>query len=325
MSGFLIHYMDNTIKLIIGASGQIGTELTLKLRQLFGVDNVIASDIRIGNTELMAEGKFEILDATDKNAILNIIKKYNISEVYSLAAMLSVTAEKYPHKAWDLNMNSLLHVLELAKEGHINKVFWPSSIAVFGNSTPHTNTPQNTIMEPTTVYGISKLAGERWCDYYKSKYNVDVRSVRYPGIISWKTNPGGGTTDYAVEIFHKAITDRTYNCFLSEHTRLPMMYMDDAVNATISLMQTELPINFTSYNIAAINFTPSEITKSIQKHISDFSITYAPDFRQQIAESWPESIDDNLAKTSWNWKYRVDLERMTEIMLENLKLRYNSK
>ena len=232
--------MSATI-LILGACGQIGTELTLKLRQVYGNNNVIASDIREGNTELMTNGSFEILDATNKEEILKIIKKYNISEIYLMAAMLSVTAEKHPQKAWDLNMNSLLHVLELAKDKVIKKVFWPSSIAVFGTTTPKQSTPQETITEPTTVYGISKLAGEHWCAYYKNNYGVDVRSVRYPGIISWKTNPGGGTTDYAVEIYHKAINDNHYKCFLAENTRLPMMYMEDAINATINLMQTDLP------------------------------------------------------------------------------------
>ncbi len=309
----------NTIKLIIGASGQIGTELTLHLRQVYGNSSVIASDIREGSVELMQSGTFELLDATDKDAMRVIIEKHRISEVYLMAAMLSVTAEKYPKKAWDLNMNSLLHVLELAKESILKKVFWPSSIAVFGNSTPPINTPQKTIMEPTTVYGISKLAGENWCAYYKSKYNVDVRSVRYPGIISWKTKPGGGTTDYAVEIYHKALAHGSYDCFLSENTRLPMMYMDDAIAATVSLMTVDLPNNFTSYNVAAIDFTPNEIATSIQKHFPDFKISYSPDFRQQIAESWPESIDDSQAKKDWNWQHTFSLEKMTEVMLKNLQ------
>jgi len=219
-------------------------------------------------------------------------------------------------------MNSLFHVLDLAKDGIIKKVFWPSSIAVFGNSTPHINTPQKTIMEPTTVYGISKLAGENWCAYYKSKYNVDVRSVRYPGIISWKTKPGGGTTDYAVEIFHKALMNGNYECFLSENSRLPMMYMDDAINATVNLMTANLPDIFTPYNIAAIDFTPSEIAKSIQKYIPSFKISYAPDLRQQIAESWPESIDDSQAKKDWDWQHTFSLERMTTVMLEGLRRKY---
>jgi nucleoside-diphosphate-sugar epimerase len=311
--------MKNSIKLIIGAAGQIGTELTLKLREMHTNSSVIASDIREGNDELMHSGTFEVLDATDKIAIQTVVEKYHISEVYLMAAMLSVTAEKHPKKAWDLNMNSLLHVLELAKEGVIKKVFWPSSIAVFGNSSPPIYTPQKTILEPTTVYGISKLAGENWCAYYKDKYNVDVRSVRYPGIISWKTKPGGGTTDYAVEIYHKALADGSYECFLAENTRLPMMYMDDAIKATVNLVNADLPKTFTSYNIAAIDFTPSEIAKSILKYIPAFKIKYSPDFRQKIAESWPESIDDSQAKRDWSWQHTFSLERMTEVMLENLK------
>ena len=304
--------------LIIGASGQIGTELTLNLRQLFGSDAVIATDIQEGNSELMQSGVFEILDATDKKAIKDILKKYAISDVYLMAAMLSVTAEKYPQKAWNLNINSLLYILDFAKEGLINKIFWPSSIAVFGTTTPRENTPQITITEPTTVYGISKLAGERWCTYYKNKYGVDVRSIRYPGIISWKTNPGGGTTDYAVEIFHKAIADRHYDCFLSENTRLPMMYMDDAITATIAIMKANKPDNYYAYNIAAISFTPKEIAKSIQKKIPTFSIAYQPDFRQEIADSWPQSIDDTQAKEDWNWKHTYGLDEITDIMLKNL-------
>ncbi len=315
--------MSDTI-LILGACGQIGTELTLKLRKLYGNTAIIASDIREGNAELMQSGPFEILDATNKEKIVEVIEKYAISEVYLMAAMLSVTAEKYPQKAWNLNINSLLHVLDLAKDKLIKKVFWPSSIAVFGTTTPKQHTPQITVTEPTTVYGISKLAGERWCAYYKSNYGVDVRSVRYPGIISWKTNPGGGTTDYAVEIYHKAITDKFYNCFLTENTRLPMMYMDDAIRATIAMMQATLPIHFFSYNIAAIDFTPKEITAAIQKRVPDFKVAYSPDFRQQIADSWPQSIDDTQAKKDWNWQYEFDLEKMTDVMLNSLKKKYNS-
>jgi len=315
--------MSDTI-LILGACGQIGTELTLKLREIYSNTTVIASDIREGNTELMGSGPFEILDVTDKERMVTVIEKYNVSEVYLMAAMLSVTAERHPQKAWNLNINSLLHVLDLAKDGLIKKVFWPSSIAVFGTTTPKNNTPQETIMEPTTVYGISKLAGERWCAYYKNKYNVDVRSVRYPGIISWKTNPGGGTTDYAVEIYHKAVTDNFYNCFLAENTRLPMMYMNDAIKGTIDIMQAELSNDFFSYNISAIDFTPKEIALSIRKYLPNFRIEYTPDFRQQIADSWPQSIDDAKAREDWNWKHSFDLEKMTEVMLENLKNKYKS-
>lgn len=310
-----------TVILVLGASGQIGTELTEKLRLLYGNNNVIASDIREGSLELMTSGPFEIIDATEKAAILSVIHKYNVTQVYLLAAMLSATAEKFPQKAWDLNMNSLLGVLDLAKDKHIKQVYWPSSIAVFGPTTPKENTPQKTIMEPSTVYGISKLSGEFWCNYYHEKYGVDVRSLRYPGIISWKTKPGGGTTDYAVDIYFKAVESGNYECFLSEKTRLPMMYMNDAVAATIQLMQAkpeDVKIR-TSYNLAAIDFSPEEIAEEIKKHIPDFKISYKPDFRQQIADSWPSSIDDSDAKKDWNWKYNFDLSSMTKEMLKNIK------
>lgn len=311
----------NTTILVLGASGQIGTELTQKLREVYGETNVIASDIREGNAEMMASGPFEIIDATCKETILSVVQKYKVNQVYLLAAMLSATAEKFPQKAWDLNMSSLLAVLDLAKEKHIQQVYWPSSIAVFGSSTPKNNTPQQTIMEPSTVYGISKISGEFWCNYYHQKYGVDVRSIRYPGIISWKTKPGGGTTDYAVDIYFKAIEDKKYECFLSENTRLPMMYMPDAVNATIQLMQEKsenIKIR-TSYNLSAIDFTPKEIAAEIQKHVPDFQITYNPDFRQAIADSWPSSINDDHARKDWNWKHNFDLETMTKDILKNLK------
>ncbi|KRP27528.1 MAG: NAD-dependent epimerase [Cryomorphaceae bacterium BACL22 MAG-120619-bin32] len=312
--------MDKRI-LVLGASGQIGTELTQKLRELYGNQHVIASDIKEGTPEMMASGPFEVLDATDKESILQVILKYEINQVYLLAAMLSATAEKFPQKAWNLNMNSLLAVLELAKEKHIQQVYWPSSIAVFGPTTPKNNTPQKTIMEPSTVYGISKLSGEFWCNYYHQKFDVDVRSLRYPGIISWKTKPGGGTTDYAVDIYFKAVEEKKFTCFLTENTRLPMMYMEDAVNATIQLMEAN-PANIkirTSYNLSAIDFTPKEIAAEIKKQIPDFTIDYAQDSRQQIADSWPSSIDDSEARNDWNWKHEFDLQRMTFKMLENLK------
>lgn len=311
--------MENRI-LVLGASGQIGTELTQKLRELYGNQHVIASDIKEGTPEMMASGPFEVLDATDKESILQVILKYEINQVYLLAAMLSATAEKFPQKAWYLNMNSLLAVLDLAKEKHIQQVYWPSSIAVFGPTTPKNNTPQKTIMEPSTVYGISKLSGEFWCNYYHQKFDVDVRSLRYPGIISWKTKPGGGTTDYAVDIYFKALENKQFTCFLSENTRLPMMYMQDAVNATIQIMQaksTDVKIR-TSYNLSAIDFTPKEIADEIKKHIPDFKIDYEPDSRQQIADSWPSSIDDTEARNDWNWKHQFDLSSMTTEMLENL-------
>ena len=312
--------MNATI-LVLGASGQIGTELTQKLREVYGNNKVIASDIREGNTEMIASGPFEIIDATDKETILKVVKKYEVTQVYLLAAMLSATAEKHPQKAWDLNMSSLLAVLDLAKEKHIEQVYWPSSIAVFGPTTPKENTPQKTIMEPSTVYGISKLSGEFWCNYYHEKFGVDVRSLRYPGIISWKTKPGGGTTDYAVDIYFKAIEDGNYECFLSENTRLPMMYMNDAVNATLQLMQAkpeDIKVR-TSYNLAAIDFTPKEIASEIKKHIPHFNISYNPDFRQKIADSWPSSIDDSDARTDWSWNHHFDLKSMTEDILKNLK------
>jgi nucleoside-diphosphate-sugar epimerase len=310
--------MTNKI-LVIGACGQIGTELTLQLRKKYGKNTVIASDIKEGNKELMQSGPFEFLDATDKKSIEQIIDKYQIEQVYLMAAMLSVVAEKYPEKAWDLNMSSLFHILNLAKDKKIKKVFWPSSIAVFGNSTPKDKTPQKTITEPTTVYGISKISGERWCAYYHNKFEVDIKSVRYPGIISWKTIPGGGTTDYAVEIFYEAIKNNHYNCFLNENTKLPMMYVDDAIKATIDLMETDRMDSFDSYNIAATNFTPKELADAIQKEIPDFTIEYNPDFRQKIADSWPNSIDDSKARKDWNWKSGFNLEKITSKMIKNLK------
>lgn len=312
--------MSETI-LILGASGQIGNELTQKLRSVYGNNNIIASDIREGNAAMMASGPFEIIDATDKETILKVVQKYKVTQVYLLAAMLSATAEKFPEKAWNLNMKSLIGVLDLAKDKHIKQVYWPSSIAVFGPTTPKENTPQKTIMEPSTVYGISKLSGEFWCNYYHKKFGVDVRSLRYPGIISWKTKPGGGTTDYAVDIYFKAIEDGNFDCFLSENTRLPMMYMDDAVNATLQLMQAkqeDIKIR-TSYNLAAIDFTPKEIFTEIKKHIPDFTITYNSDFRQEIADSWPSSIDDTEARKDWNWKHQFDLAAITKDVLKNLK------
>ena len=306
--------------LIIGACGQIGTELTQKLRSVYGVENVIASDIRKLNVPVVNDGPFEVINALDFNQIQHLVEEYEITDVYLMAALLSATAEKNPAFAWDLNMNSLFHVLNLAKVGKIKKIFWPSSIAVFGPTTPRNNTPQYTIMEPSTVYGISKQSGERWCEYYHHKFGVDVRSIRYPGLISWTTLPGGGTTDYAVDIYYKALEDKKYTCFLSEDTALPMMYMDDAIKATIGIMQApaeNVKIR-SAYNLGAMSFTPEEIAKSIQRHIPDFSIDYEPDFRQEIADSWPASIDDSLARKDWGWKNDYDLEKMTAVMLENL-------
>jgi nucleoside-diphosphate-sugar epimerase len=307
--------------LIIGACGQIGTELTQKLRSIYGNDNVIASDIRKLNNEIFNNGTFEVVNALDYNQIEHLIEHYQITDVYLMAALLSATAEKNPAFAWDLNMNSLFHVLNLAKAKKIKKVFWPSSIAVFGPTTPRYNTPQFTIMEPTTVYGISKQTGERWCEYYHNIYGVDVRSIRYPGLISWSTEPGGGTTDYAVDIYHKALKDGNYECFLSEETALPMMYMDDAIRATVEIMQapTEAIKIRSSYNLSGVSFTPKEIAVEIKKRIPEFTISYKPDFRQKIADSWPASIDDSQAREHWNWKHKFDLASMTDEMLENLK------
>ncbi len=310
--------------LIIGACGQIGSELTFKLRSIHGDENVIASDISYNNLDLVNSGIFEIVDAQDYGSILLCVEKHKINTVYLMAAMLSATGEKYPMKAWDLNMNSLFHVLNLAKAKFISKVFWPSSIAVFGPTTPKNQTPQHTVMEPTTAYGMTKQVGERWCEYYYDKYGVDVRSIRYPGIISWKTMPGGGTTDYAVEIYHKAITDGKYESFLSENTELPMMFMDDAINATIQIMDApdeQLSIR-SSYNLAAMSFTPKDIAAEIKKHIEDFTITYNPDFRQQIADTWPKSIDDSVARKDWNWNPQFDLKNMSAEMLTELGKKY---
>jgi nucleoside-diphosphate-sugar epimerase len=307
--------------LIIGACGQIGTELTAKLRAEYGNDNVIASDIRKLNNDIVNNGIFEVVNALDYNQIEHLIEKYHITDVYLMAALLSATAEKNPAFAWDLNMNSLFHVLNLAKAGKIKKIFWPSSIAVFGPTTPRENTPQYTIMEPSTVYGISKQTGERWCEYYNKQYGVDVRSIRYPGLISWSSEPGGGTTDYAVDIYHKAILDGKFTSFLSENTALPMMYMDDAIKATIKIMQADaddVKIR-SSYNLSGMSFTPKEIAEEIKKHYPSFTIDYAPDFRQKIADSWPASIDDSSAREDWNWSNDYNLENMTTEMFDKLK------
>ncbi len=310
--------------LIIGANGQIGSELVDRLRIKYSNNQVIASDI---TTPKKVDKNFVLLDATNFDAVQQIVIDYNIDEVYLMAAILSAKAEEIPNKAWDINMKVLFNVLELAKSGLIKKIFWPSSIAVFGPNTPRINTPQYTIMDPNTVYGISKLAGERWIEYYAEHFKVDVRSIRYPGIISWKTLPGGGTTDYAVEIFHEALKNKKYTSFLSKNTSLPMMYMQDAIDATIGIMEadkTKLRIK-NSYNVAGISFTPEQLANEIKKHIPDFKISYKPDFRQEIANSWPESINDDWAFKDWHWHHKFDLETMTVDMLKNLSKKYNKE
>lgn len=304
--------------LIVGSQGQIGLELTQELRAIYGNDNVIASDLKAPE---LSNGPFETLDIMDKNRLDEIFKKHNVTQVYLLAALLSATAEKNPRFAWDLNMEGLFNVLNAAKDGVIKKVYWPSSIAVFGPTTPKKNTPQYTVMEPNTIYGISKQAGERYCEYYHQKYGVDVRSIRYPGLIGHKSAPGGGTTDYAVHIYHEALKHKKYECFLSADTELPMMYMPDALKATITLMEApaeQVKIR-SSYNVAGMSFNPEEIAAEIRKYIPDFTISYNPDFRQAIANSWPQSIDDTQAKADWGWKPQYDLASMTKDMLDNLK------
>ena len=306
--------------LILGASGQIGTELTLALRQRQDPSTVIASDIREGNSELTDSGPFVAIDVMDPAALKDAIQLNQVEEVYLLAAMLSAKSEKHPDKAWKLNMQSLIHVLELARNGRIKKIFWPSSIAVFGPGTPKISAPQQTIMDPTTVYGISKLAGERWCTYYHKKFGIDVRSIRYPGLLSWKAQPGGGTTDYAIGMYQSAVKEQTYTCFLNPDTRLPMMYMDDAIRGTLELMAApEENVEIRSaYNLAAFSFTPAELEASIQELKPDFKVIYEPDYRQEIAASWPESLDDSPAREHWGWEPTYDLEHTTRLMIEHI-------
>ena len=307
--------------LVIGASGQIGVELTLALRKIYGASNVIASDLREQNELLEGTGPYVSLDVMNKEMLHVQVIRQNVTQIYLLAAILSATGEKNPNLAWHLNMQGLLNVLDIAKEEKIHKVYWPSSIAVFGPTSPKKDCPQQTIIEPTTVYGISKYAGEFWCNYFFNKYAVDVRSLRYPGLISYKSAPGGGTTDYAVEIFHEALENKHYDCFLEKDTFLPMMYMPDAIRATIELMEapSEKITTRTSYNISAMSFSPAQIAEEIKKHIPGFTIDYAPDYRQAIANSWPGSIDDSVARADWGWKHKYDLSAMTKDMLENLR------
>ena len=307
--------------LVIGASGQIGVELTLALRKIYGSANVIASDLREENQLLHGTGPYVSLDVMNKEMLHVQVIRQNVTQIYLLAAILSATGEKNPNLAWHLNMQGLLNVLDIAREEKLNKVYWPSSIAVFGPTSPKQQCPQQTIIEPITVYGISKYAGEFWCNYFFHKYGVDVRSLRYPGLISYKSAPGGGTTDYAVEIFHEALSDQHYDCFLSKDTYLPMMYMPDAIRATIELMEAPKDSikTRTSYNISGMSFSPEEIAVEIKKHIPEFTISYKPDYRQSIANSWPQSIDDTVARTDWGWKQEYDLSSMTKDMLENLR------
>jgi nucleoside-diphosphate-sugar epimerase len=306
--------------LVIGAGGQIGTELVLSLEKRLSDAEVIASDVKVDCPKPLEGKRYVQLDILDKEFVRNFIIKESITEVYLLAALLSATAEKHPDFAWKLNMEGLFTILDLAKEGYLKKVFWPSSIAVFGSNTPKVNTPQYTIMEPSTVYGISKQAGERWCEYYANKFGVDVRSIRYPGLISYTSLPGGGTTDYAVDIFYQAKKRGKYTCFLKEDTALPMMFMEDAIRATIDLMEAskeQIKIR-SAYNLSGCSFTPKELAEEIQKHQPDFTIDYAPDFRQSIADSWPSSIDDSHARADWGWCEQYNTVEMVRIMLENV-------
>ncbi len=312
--------METETILITGALGQIGSELAEKLKTIYGKERVIVSDIR-DPKDVNYDGIYEVIDVLDTNSIKNVIAKYNVKTVYHLAALLSGTAEKNPMFGWQLNMDTLLTFLELAKDKVIDRLFWPSSIGVFGPDTPKDNTPQNTIQTPSTVYGISKLAGEYWCKWYQQNHNVDVRSVRFPGLISWKTPAGGGTTDYAVDIYYKAIEDGKYTSFLKEGTYLPMLYMDDAIDAIIELMTADSQQlgEFKSYNLGGLSFAPEDLAKEIKKHIPNFEIAYEPDFRQAIADSWPSSIDDSVAKKDWGYQPKFSIEKMTETMLVNLK------
>ena len=312
--------------MIIGASGQIGSELTMRLREIYGAEHVYATDLKEPAPDVLHSGPFELLDVMDDKKLIHFVIRHHITQIYHLAAVLSGNAEKLPMQAWHINMNSLLNVLDLAKEAEeIKKVFWPSSIAVFGPTTPKRNTPQLTVMEPNTVYGISKMAGERWIEYFHKRYNVDTRSIRYPGLISYKTEPGGGTTDYAVEIFYHAIKHGRYECFLDKDATLPMLYMSDAIEATVKLMESDassLSIQ-SAYNIGGLSFSPEELAAEIQKHIPDFTITYKPDFRQNIAATWPESIDDTVARKDWGYHPQYGLSEMTELMLKEIRKKLN--
>ena len=314
--------------LIIGAGGQIGVELTLALREIYGRNNVIATDIKEEHPLLKADnGPFMNLDVMDFKEVAKVVSQQNITQVYLLAAILSATGESKPIWAWDINMQSLLNLLEICRENKVKKFYWPSSIAAFGTTTPNRNTPQHTIVEPTTVYGISKYAGELWCQYYFNRYGLDIRSLRYPGLISWKSAPGGGTTDYAIDIYIEALKKKHFTCFLAEDTYLPMMYMNDAIRGTIELMEAPADKikNRMAYNLSSMSFSPKEVADAIKKHIPDFTIDYAPDYRQQIAASWPQSIDDSEARADWNWKPEFNIDKMTEDMLKHIKIKLDIK
>lgn len=307
--------------LVIGASGQIGVELTLALRKIYGNASVVASDLREENDLLKGTGPYVSLDIMNKEMLHVQVIRQNITQIYLLAAILSATGEKNPNLAWNLNMQGLLNVLDIAKEEHLHKVYWPSSIAVFGPTSPKKDCPQHTIIEPITVYGISKYAGEFWCNYYFQRYGVDVRSLRYPGLISYKSAPGGGTTDYAIEIFQEALEEKRYTCFLKKDTYLPMMYMPDAIRATVELMESpadKISVR-TSYNLSAMSFSPEQLSAEIRNFIPEFEVKYQPDYRQAIADSWPQSIDDSVARRDWGWNHEYDLRKMSEDMIRNLR------
>ncbi|NLJ81892.1 MAG: NAD-dependent epimerase/dehydratase family protein [Bacteroidales bacterium] len=310
--------------LVLGCAGQIGSELTLELRKIYGDSNVCASDIRQADKDITESGPFEILNVLEANKVAEVVKKHGITQIYHLAAILSGNAEKKPLPSWDINMKGLLDILEMVKELKVKRLFWPSSIAVFGPSTPIKNTPQQCVMDPNTVYGISKLAGERWIAYYRKRYGVDTRSIRYPGLISYKTEAGGGTTDYAVEVYYDAIQKGSYICFLEKDTYLPMMFMPDAIKATIQLMHADadkLTVE-DSYNVGGMSFCPDDVFKSIQKEMPNFTMDYEPDFRQAIANSWPQSIDDSIARNDWNLSFEYDLDAMTKVMLAEIKKKF---
>ena len=315
--------MINDTVLIIGANGQLGSVLSKELQKIHGKDNVIASDVYSSST---FDGVFEIIDATDIKAIENIVNKYAVNQIYHLAAILSAKGEKNPLRTWDLNMKMMLNVFEVSRTNNIKKVFFPSSIAVFGDKAPLENTPQSAILNPATVYGMSKAAGENWAQYYFNKYGLDIRSIRYPGVIGYQSMPGGGTTDYAVDIYHSAVKQEKYSCFLNPETKLPMIFMDDAIRSTVELMQAakENIKTRTSYNLGSMSFSPREITAEIQKLYPNFKVEYNADFRQEIADKWPKSINDDEARKDWNWKPKYDLKLMTVLMLEKLEEKYNT-